>query len=432
MATRSPRASRRASNSDPAEEVKLEGVSFTRERHVFAFLGAVTFLTAIGNIGLVSVMPTIGRAVGIPDYLVASVFSLSALTWAVSSPFWTRHVAGAGPNRYIRAGLVGFLLSMAGCAGAVAFGLAGLITPFACFLGFFILRAVFGFLGSASAIATQSLIAQATAGEQRTRVLTGLAGALSLGTIVGPAIAPFAIVAPFGLTGPMVLFAAFGALALAGTYLFLPRGTEATARPADGSDTRNSILSVWRGRGSGPALSFGLLLCSAQAINLYTIGFVILDRVRGGPLVAQDRIGLTMTLGAVMALVAQWGLPRIMRPVPMRMMLIGTALSLVGNLVALFESSELAASAGFVIACFGYGQARPGFSAAASLGGTNEEQVAIASATSLIAGASIMLPPVVAAAAYERWSGAPFALATALLVLGLGALAVGPIVFRER
>lgn len=412
--------------------MKVEDVSFTRERHVFAFLGVVTFLTAIGNIGLVSVMPTIGRAVGIPDYLVASVFSLSALTWAASSPFWTRHVAGAGPNRYIRAGLVGFLLSMAGCGGAVAFGLAGLITPFACFLGFFILRAVFGFLGSASAIATQSLIAQATAGEQRTRVLTGLAGALSLGTIVGPAIAPFAIMEPFGLTGPMVLFAAFGAMALAGTYLFLPRGMEAAARPAGDRDTHVSIFSVWRGRGSGPALSFGLLLCSAQAINLYTIGFVILDRVRGGPLVAQDRIGLTMTLGAVMALAAQWGLPRIMRPVPMRMMLIGTALSLVGNLVALFDSSELAASAGFVIACFGYGQARPGFSAAASLGGTNEEQVAIASATSLIAGASIMLPPVVAAAAYEYWLGAPFALATGLLVLGLGALAFGPIVFRER
>lgn len=410
----------------------MEDVSFTRGRHVFAFLGVVTFLTAIGNIGLVSVMPTIGRAVGMPDYLVASVFSLSALTWAVSSPFWTRHVAGAGPNRYIRAGLVGFLLSMAGCGGAVAFGLAGLITPFACFLGFFVLRAVFGFLGSASAIATQSLIAHATAGEQRTRVLTGLAGALSLGTIVGPAVAPFAIVEPFGLTGPMVLFAALGGLALAGTYVFLPSGADAAAPSAARTGSDNSILAVWRGRGSGPALSFGLLLCSAQAINLYTIGFVLLDRVRGGPLAAQDSIGVTMTLGAAMALVAQWGLPRIMRPVPMRMMLIGTALSLVGNLIALLDPSELAASTGFVVACFGYGQARPGFSAAASLGGTDAEQVAIASATSFIAGASIMLPPVVAAAAYEGWAGAPFALAIGLLVLGLGVLAAGSIVFRER
>lgn len=410
----------------------MEGVSFTRERHVFAFLGAVTFLTAIGNIGLVSVMPTIGRAVGIPDYLVASVFSLSAFTWAVSSPFWTRHVAHAGPNKYIRAGLVGFLLSMAGCGGAVAFGLAGLITPFVCFLGFFVLRAVFGLLGSASAIATQSLIAHATAGEQRTRVLTGMAGALSLGTIVGPAIAPFAIVEPLGLTGPMVLFAILGALALGGTYLFLPREVDAADRPHRSGEPGSSILSVWRGPGSGPALSFGLLLCSAQAINLYTIGFVLLDRVRGGPLAAQDSIGLTMTLGAAMALVAQWGLPRIMRPVPMRMMLIGTALSLVGNLIALLDPSELAASAGFVIACFGYGQARPGFSAAASLGGTDAEQVAIASATSFIAGASIMLPPVVAAAAYEGWAGAPFALAIALLVSGVAMLFSGSIVFRER
>lgn len=334
-------------------------MSFARERHVFAFLGVVTFLTVIGNLGLVSVMPTIGRAVGMPDYLVASVFSLSAMTWAVSSPFWTRHTAGAGPNRYMRSGLVSFLFSMAGCGGAVAFGLAGLITLLVCILGFFELRAVFGLLGPASAIATQSLIAHATAGEQRTRVLTGMAGAQSLGTIVGPAIAPFAIVEPFGLTGPMVLFAALGALALAGIYLFLPRGV-ATARHSRPHDpSRKSILAVWSGRGSEPALSFGLLLSSAQASNLYTIGCVILDWVPGGPLAAQDRIELAMTAGAAMALAAKWDLPRIVRLVPMRMMLIVTALSLVGNLIELFDSSELAASAGFVVVCFGYGLARP-------------------------------------------------------------------------
>lgn len=409
----------------------MEDVSCTRGRHVFLFLGAITFLTAIGNIGLVSVMPTIGRAVGIPDYLVASVFSLSALAWAVSSPFWTRHVADAGPNRYIRAGLVGFLLSMAGCGGAVAFGLAGLITPFVCFVGFFFLRSVFGFLGSASAIATQSLVAQATTGEQRTRVLTGLAGALSLGTIVGPAIAPFAIVEPLGLTGPMVLFAALGALALAGSYLFLPPSGDKMTPASTCAASDTSILAVWRAPRSGPALSFGLVVCSAQAINLYTIGFVMLDRAPGSLLAAQDRIGMTMAMGAAMALAAQWLLPCILRPVPMRMMLMGAALSLAGNLVALLDAGELAASLGFVIACFGYGQARPGFAAAASLGGTDAEQVAIASATSFIAGASIMLPPVIAAVAYEGWVGAPFALAIGLLALGVAALAT-PIVLRER
>ena len=85
----------------------------TGSRWVLPFLGAVTFLTAIGNIGLVSVMPAIGRMLRIPDFLVAGIFSVSALTWAVSSPFWVSRIGRAGPAFYIRAGLVGSVQSCA-------------------------------------------------------------------------------------------------------------------------------------------------------------------------------------------------------------------------------------------------------------------------------------------------------------------------------
>src|SRR5678816_2814338 len=32
----------------------------------------------------------IGRSIGIPDFMVSGIFSLSALLWAFSSPFWAR------------------------------------------------------------------------------------------------------------------------------------------------------------------------------------------------------------------------------------------------------------------------------------------------------------------------------------------------------
>lgn len=409
-----------------------EGVPAPGARHVFNFLGAVVFLTAIGNLGLVSVMPTIGRLIGIPDYLVASIFSLSALTWAISSPFWTRRVAVGGSARYVRMGLIGFFVSMAGCGGAVALGIAGLITPFVCFVGFVILRAAFGLFGSASAIATQTLIAHSTEGQQRTRILTGIAGALSLGTIVGPAVAPLAIVPPLGLTGPMVLFATLALLAYAGTFIYLPKNQLSPADAVKQRAPAPSILSVWRTERCGPALTFGLLLCSGQAINLYTIGFVLLDRAPGDPLLAQAQISLTMVAGACSALVAQWGLPRVAKIMPVQMMLLGVSFSLAGNLIPFAGGGQMVASAGFVLACFGYGLARPGFSAAASLAGSKDEQVAIASATSFIAGASIAVPPVLAAIAYQQWWGAPFGLTILLLVLGTGALAPRGIVFRKR
>jgi len=393
--------------------------SLSSSRWVFHFLGAVTFLTAIGNVGLVSIMPGIGRLLAIPDYLVASIFSLSALTWAISSPFWVKRVSRQGPNRFVRAGLVGFILSMAGCALAVELGLLGWLAPVTTFLLFFTLRSVYGLLGSAAATATQALIALGTEGAERTRALTTLAGALSLGTIIGPALAPLLIVEPLGPIGPMAGFALIGMVTWAASFLFLPHAP-AVRRPIAEASRHFSLLDVWRQPAIGRHLTFGLILCSAQAINLYTIGFVIIDRTQGGPLAAQAMVGITMTSGAVAALVAQWGIVRFLSPSPRTMMWSGALCALAGNLLAAASPTQAAAVAAFVLASFGYGLARPGFSAAASLGGLGEHQVAIASAVTLIAGASITLPPILASAAYQFWLPAPFLIAAVLCAFLLG------------
>jgi hypothetical protein len=399
------------------------------------FLGFVTFLTAIGNIGLVSVMPTIGRMLHIPDFLVAGIFSLSALTWAVSSPFWVSRIGRSGPDAYIRAGLVGFILSMGGCALSVELGLLALLSPLATFACFALLRSVYGLLGSAAATATQALVAAQTEGAGRTRAITGLAGALSLGTIVGPAIAPAMMIDPVGPLGPMLGFALLGVLALAGTYVFLPGARSERAVVSVGGDSA-SLAQVWCRTAAGRHLSFGLLLCSAQAINLYTIGFVIIDRTAGGAMTAQQWIGLAMTAGAIAALAAQWGLVRLLSLSPMPMMRAGAALACVGNVVAVCDRGVWAAMLGFAIASFGYGLARPGFSAAASLAGSAKEQIGIASAITLIAGASITLPPILASMAYQGWRPAPFAIAAlvcgALLVSSILPGPARPIVHDER
>jgi MFS family permease len=414
----------------------LSSPSFAGSRWVLPFLGAVTFLTAIGNLGLVSVMPAIGRMLHIPDFLVAGIFSVSALTWAISSPFWVSRIERAGSAFYIRAGLVGFLLSMGGCALSVELGLIGLLPPLATFGCFAVLRSVYGLLGSAAATATQTFVATHTDGAQRTQAITGLAGALSLGTIIGPAIAPAMMIDRLGPLGPMLGFALFGLLALGGSYMFLP-ATAPGKIAAPSNPEAPSLAEVWRRGAIGRHLNFGLLLCSAQAINLYTIGFVIIDRTPPGALTAQRMIGIAMTTGAIAALLAQWGLVRLLSLSPAAMMRAGAALACAGNAAAMFDGGVWGAVSGFVLASFGYGLARPGFSAAASLAGSAREQVGIASAITLIAGASITLPPIAASMAYQLWRPAPFAMAVAigggLLLAGLRPAPSGPgIVHDER
>jgi MFS family permease len=378
-------------------------------RPLYGLLFAVTFATAVGNLGLVSVMPAIGRALAIPDALIACTFSISALAWAFTSPLWARRSDAKGRKPMLLVGLGGFTFSMGGCALVVVLGLYEILPALAIFAAFALVRSTYGLFGSAAATAAQALVADRSHGAVRVKALSGLAGALSLGTILGPALAPLFLAPPAGLAGPPFAFAAMGALLILLVLLLLPRD-----RPlvATGGTQR---ASLWRDTELRPLLTSGLIIASAQAINIYTLGFALIDKA-GGPIgEAQWLIGLAMALGAGSGLLAQIGFVNLFNPAPRAMLRGGAATALAGNLLAIAPFGIWAVIAGFVLASFGYGLARPGFSAAASLEVGPERQGAVAGAVSSIAGASIALPPIVAVGLYQYWWSAPFVMA------GLGA-----------
>ena len=62
----------------------------------FGLLFAVMLVAAAGNTAMQSLMPSIGRVLGIPDVWVAVAFSLSAVIWVVTAP---RGRSGAGAGR---------------------------------------------------------------------------------------------------------------------------------------------------------------------------------------------------------------------------------------------------------------------------------------------------------------------------------------------
>src|SRR3546814_14052173 len=79
--------------------------------------------------------------------------------------------------------------------------------PFSLFALF---RSLYGGLGSAAPPAVQAYVAARTDPEQRTQALSLVSSSFGLGTVIGPALAPFFILPIVGLAGPLTVFALIG------------------------------------------------------------------------------------------------------------------------------------------------------------------------------------------------------------------------------
>src|SRR6187551_2814375 len=111
--------------STPAPDTASTGVP----RRAFMIIFGVSMATAMGNTGLISMLAPIGRSIGIPDFMVSGIFSLSALLWAFSSPFWARASDRRGRKPLMMVGLAGFMVSMVLCGIVVSAGLRQLAAP---------------------------------------------------------------------------------------------------------------------------------------------------------------------------------------------------------------------------------------------------------------------------------------------------------------
>jgi MFS family permease len=385
-----------------------------------AIIFGVSIVTALGNTGMQSVLPAIGRSIGFPDYQVAAIFSLSAILWAVSSPFWARRSDLGGRKPMMMVGLAGFLISMI-CAGAVvSIGVRHLMAPLSVFVLFLLARAVFGLFGAASNPATQAYIAERTARDERTGAMAGLAGAFGLGTIVGPAVAPLFVLPVVGLAGPMFAFALMAAAMMVIVARALPESREQRLAAAEALPEPKGH-PLLRDPRLTPFLVYGFLIAACQTAQGQTLGFVIIDQLGLPPLQAQGYTAVAMMAGAVAGLLAQWGLIRMFRMSPKDLLRWGAGVAALANLLVAFAHSYQAQVFGFALSSLGYGFCRPGFTAGASLAVTQAEQARAAGAIAAVNGVNAVVAPLFVIL-YGASHPAPFVL-NALILAALVAYA---------
>jgi MFS family permease len=388
-------------------------------RSAFAILFGVSVVSAMGNSGMWSVLPAIGRQIGIPDVLVAAIFSLSAVLWAISSPFWARQSDLRGRKPLIMLGLAGFCVSMTLCAVVVSAGLHHIAAPMVIFGLFLTARALFGLFGSASNPATQAYMAERTSREERTQSMATLAGAFGLGTVVGPLLAPLFVLPIVGLAGPMFAFAILAGIMLVVVQrglpeTFTPGNVDARPRRGFGFPFKGEGAGLWKDPRLKPFLIYGFLVASCQTAQSQTLGFLIIDKLKLPPMQAQGYITLAMAAGAVAGLLAQWGLIRMFAMRPRDLMRWGVAAAAVGNVIVALSPDYAAVAIGFAIANLGYGFARPGFTAGASLSVGAKDQAGAAGAIAAINGLNVVFGPLFVLL-YRHIGWGPFALNTVIL-----------------
>jgi MFS family permease len=398
-------------------------------------------VVAAGNTALQSVLPVIGRAIEIPDMGIAFIFSLSALFWTISAPFWARQSDLRGRRRLMQLGVLGFAVSMLLCAIIILAGIRGLIAPLVTFTLFLLARTLFGIFGAAGNPAAQAYVASRTGPAERTNALAVLASAFGLGTILGPAVAPFFILPVVSLAGPMFVFALIGFGVIAALQWGLPdddpthvthppeqrgMGAAAAMPTVGGAPSGASAVAADEASLTGrrermkvtdprikPFMLYGFVAGSLQAATGQALGFFIIDRMAGSGLPAPQLIGIALMAGAGATLLVQWGIIRMLALSPSQLMRWGALIAAAGTLAIPFAPDFHALVLAFAIASAGFGFARPGFTAGSSLAVSRAEQGGVAGAVTAVNGSCFILAPAIGIGLYELVPELPYWLAAA-------------------
>ena len=400
----------------------------------FLLLYAAMLVAASGNTALQSVMPAIGREIGISDFWVAVAYTWSAVLWVALAPFWAEKSDHHGRKALTLLGLGGFIASSFFCGMVLHFGLEGAIAGGVTFLLFGIFRAIYGALGSATPSATQAYLAAKTRRSGRVAALSALSSSFGLGTIIGPAVAPLFVLPFVGLAGPLFAFSLIAVIVFTSILLWLPndrygrrigRGAAMSYPSGASQPTGASILAAtsprrkrlsWKDPRIRPWILAGVAAGHAQAATLTCIGFFVIDRLNLEPHGSESSIAIVMMAGASATLAAQWGLIPRLNLKPRALIVWGSLIAAAGLAGAMAATNLYGITLSFALASLGFGFTRPGFTGGASLAVPLVEQGGVAGVITAANGISWVAAPAGGMALYLINPNLPFAISAALLI----------------
>ena len=427
----------RASVASIARNRGVGATALTRTH--FLLLYAAMLVAAAGNTALQSVMPAIGREIGIDDFYVAVAYTWSAILWVLLASYWAEKSDHHGRKRLTVMGVCGFIVSMSLCGIVLFSGLRHWTSGALTFSLFAVFRAIYGGLGCATPSATQAYLASKTRRSGRVAALSALSSSFGLGTIIGPAVAPLFVLPLVGLAGPLFAFALIGLIVVTSIALWLPNDlggrrighgaamsypslatTPTGASVVAATQPRRQKRLSWKDPRVRPWIVAGVVAGHAQAATLTCIGFFVIDRLHLPASGSEGPIAIVMMAGAFATLGAQWGLIPRLGLSPRSLILWGAVIAAAGLVGTTLSRDLYGITMAFALASLGFGFTRPGFTAGASLAVPLAEQGAVAGVITSANGISYVLAPALGIGLYGLQHDLPFAAFALLLVVLAG------------
>jgi len=375
---------------DAALDAAFARVTTPAERkRAFIILFLSLVCMGAGQTVLYAILPPAARELNMSALQMTSIVSVSALIWVFSSTYWGQKSDRLGRKPVMLLGLVAFGVSFALLAFVLELGLRHIISAAVAFPAMIAMRSLYGIFGSGTAPAAQAYVADRTTKSERLQGIATINAAFSLGTALGPGIVVLSVIdllAPFYF----VSLLAIGSAVL--IWFQLPERT----RPKSHDRVFKSSLR-WYDRRILPFVIFTVGLSLVGTIPVQTMGFFFIDVLH---IPTKDSTQFTMVgqiASAMSALVAQLLVVQQLELSVRQLTLWGCIAAIAG--FALFLSVTQFAPLVFalVLIGFGFGMARPGFTSAASLAVTTDEQGAVAGILSGAAATGFIAGPLVGA-----------------------------------
>jgi len=378
----------------------------------------VTLAIAAGQSIVFTVLPPLGREVGLSEFQITLIISISALVFAVSAPVWGRISDKRGRKFALLFGLWGYALGSLIFALTFEVGHLEILAPSALICLMIVTRTVQAAVMSATPTAVMAYVADNTAVEYRAKILARIGAGNNLGTIIGPVIAGG--IALFGLTAPLYFSAAFAAMGALAITLSL-ENTQGDNSPHTEQDSKISIfdkrIRIW--------LAIGVVCFFSFAANQQTLAFALQDRFNLTGAETVQATGAMLMCLAISSLFSQIVILQRMTIAPVSAVIWGVAASTLGYIAMIMAHNSLMLyGVAMLLIGFGLGFVMPNIASLCSSTVSTKQQGVVAGYTSSIPAMGFVLGPVSGGALYQIAPVLPQQLAVVLMTVMLAVLVI--------